>query len=99
MPRPCKPRRCPCCPKHRVYKPAGMPAAELPRVYIAVDEFEALILCDMNALSQAQAGERMGVSRGTVQRLLERGRQKLVSAIHNGFALQIGEATHERNDS
>lgn len=92
MARPCKPRRCPCCPKGRLYKPAGIPGRDLARIHIAEDEFEALILCDLNGLSQAQAGERMGVSRGTIQRLTERGRKKLISALNDGCALLIGEA-------
>jgi len=39
-------------------------------VQLALDELEALRLCDLLGLDQETAGERMGVSRGTVQRLL-----------------------------
>jgi len=48
---------------------------------LEIDEFEALRLCDAEGLDQTAAGERMGVSRGTVQRLLATARGKLVTAI------------------
>lgn len=58
---------------------------------IELDEFEAMRLCDVDNLEQAQAGEKMGVSRGTIQRLLETGRRKLIQGILEKKALKIGE--------
>jgi predicted DNA-binding protein (UPF0251 family) len=49
--------------------------------WLALDEFEAMRLCDLEGLSQIEAGEHMQVSRGTVQRLLESGRRKVVQAL------------------
>ena len=49
--------------------------------WLALDEFEAMRLCDLEDLSQIEAGERMQISRGTVQRLLESGRRKVVQAL------------------
>ena len=72
-----------------VYKPAGIPMSELEMVELERDELEALRLCDVEGLSQEEAGERMGVSRGTVQRLVTSGRAKLVGSILRGAALQI----------
>jgi len=46
-------------------------------------------LCDVEGLDQEQAGDHMGVSRGTVQRLLASGRAKLVQAILQPAALLI----------
>lgn len=63
----------------------------LQREQLDLDEFEAMRLCDLEGLEQAQAGEQMGVSRGTVQRLLETGRKKLISAIVERKSIQIGE--------
>lgn len=90
-PRPKKPRH--CCPvrrpNDRVYKPAGTPLAELERVKLAADELEAARLCDLDGLTQAEAGAVMGVSRGTIQRLVVTGRKKIVGAVINGQALML----------
>jgi len=61
------------------------------------DELEALRLCDLEGLDQAEAGERMGVSRGTVQRLLKAGRETVVRVLVRGEALVIGEAGEDHN--
>jgi predicted DNA-binding protein (UPF0251 family) len=91
-PRPKKSRNCSC--PHRptgaqLFKPAGIPSSELVKVQLMLDELEALRLCDDLGLSQADAGVQMGVSRGTVQRLVKCGRKKLVTAIVNSQALII----------
>ena len=44
------------------YKPAGVPLCELDEVILAVEEFEALRLKDMDGLEQVQCAERMGVA-------------------------------------
>ncbi|MCW5199043.1 DUF134 domain-containing protein, partial [Desulfobulbus sp. F3] len=66
-PRPKKERccegNCPC----QAFKPNGIPLSNLKRITLLRDELEALKLCDLEGLFQEQAGERMGVSRGTVQ--------------------------------
>jgi predicted DNA-binding protein (UPF0251 family) len=56
---------------------------------LEIDEFEALRLCDGQGLSQAAAGDCMGISRGTVQRLVTSGRRKMVEAIIECKALVI----------
>lgn len=91
-PRPKKPRNCAC--PHRppgcsVFKPAGIPLKDLERTSLHHDEFEALRLCDSERLTQEEAGKRMGVSRGTVQRLVSNGRKKLIDAIALGLALVV----------
>lgn len=89
-PRPRKPRCCVCparSPGLSVFKPAGIPLAELERIPLHQDELEALHLCDGEGLSQEQAGVRMGISRGTVQRLVASGRKKVIDAIVAGKAL------------
>ncbi len=54
-----------------------------------LDEFEALRLCDYDGLSQIEAAEAMGISRGTVQRLLASGRKKVVDSLLHQKALKI----------
>jgi predicted DNA-binding protein (UPF0251 family) len=63
---------------------------ELEVLHLGEDELEALRLCDVEGLHQALAGDRMGVSRGTVQRLLKSGRATLVQALVENKALIIG---------
>lgn len=61
----------------------------LERIELQQDELEALRLCDMQGLTQAEAGTRMEISRGTVQRLVTSGRHKLVTALVDCHALLI----------
>jgi predicted DNA-binding protein (UPF0251 family) len=94
-PRPKKPRHCRCPhrpPGSEVFKPAGTPLKELERDTLRHDELEALRLCDGEGLTQEEAGERMGISRGTVQRLVGSGRKKVIEAIVAGRALVIEPA-------
>jgi predicted DNA-binding protein (UPF0251 family) len=98
-PRPKKTRNCNC--PHRppgalIFKPAGIPTKELEKIALDIDELEALRLCDSEGFSQADAGKQMGVSRGTVQRLVASGRKKVVDAILYSRALVI-QADDERS--
>ena len=96
-PRPKKTRR--CCPTRRpddrIYKPAGTPMSQLDIVKVAADELEAMGLCDVEGMTQTEAGEAMGVSRGTVQRLVTSGRKKIIEAIIAGRALEIELHEHD----
>lgn len=98
MPRPRKHRYCRRYQADRVYKPQGIPMREIATTTIDLDEFEALRLCDLEKLEQADAGERMGVSRGTVQRLLYSAREKLVRAVLDHNALLITLKSSEDKD-
>ena len=53
-------------------------------------ELEALRLVDLEGLSQEQAGTKMGVSRGTIWRLVKSARRKVVQALTEGRALTVG---------
>ena len=64
---------------------------DLHVVSLREDELEALRLCDLEGFNQKTAGEKMGVSRGTVQRLVKSGRRTVVKALAEGAALLIGE--------
>ncbi len=72
-----------------IYKPVAVPLNELSEVVLELDEFEALRLCDLEGFEQTEAGARMGVSRGTIQRLLISGRSKLVEALVQQRAIRI----------
>jgi predicted DNA-binding protein (UPF0251 family) len=92
MSRPLKPRNCAC--PHRagysaVYKPAGIPLKDMEITHLALDELESLHLCDGEGMNQEQAGVCMGVSRGTVQRLLASARSKVAQALVGQKALAI----------
>ena len=65
---------------------------DLAQELLAADELEALRLCDGLGLTQEEAGTRMGISRGTVQRLVSSARQKTINAIVSGKALVIEAA-------
>ena len=61
-------------------------------VHIDAAEIEALRLVDLEDLYQEAAGQSMEVSRGTVWRLLQSGRRKVIRAIMEGRPLIIGGA-------
>jgi uncharacterized protein len=90
MPRPPIERSVAGVPRVTLFKPAGVPARELERLQLAVDELEAMRLVDLEGLSHEQAAEVMGVSRQTVGRVLERGRAKVAEALVAGKAILIG---------
>lgn len=100
MSRPRKPRICAC--PHRagysaVYKPAGTPLKDLELIHLAQDELETLHLCDGESMTQAEAGVCMGVSRGTVQRLLASARCKVARALIGQKALAVSGTAMEKD--
>lgn len=58
-------------------------------IHLAQDELESLHLCDGDGMTQEEAGVCMGVSRGTVQRLLASARRKVAQALVGQKALAI----------
>jgi len=63
----------------------------LEKIPLAKDELETLRLCDLLGLTQEDAGRRMRVSRGTVQRLVTRAREKVARALIERCALVMAE--------
>ncbi len=86
-PRPRKIRRCQGRFYGKAFKPTGVSLPELKQIILYRDELEVLKLCDYEGLFQEQAGERMGVSRGTIQRILTSARRKTAEALSTGAAL------------
>ena len=70
---------------------------QISTVEIPLDQFEAMRWCDMEGLDQAEAGEKMGVSRGTVQRLLYHGRRQLMEAILGNSAIIVNLRREEED--
>jgi len=60
-------------------------------------ELEAIRLIDLEGFSQEEAGKRMGVSRGTVWRLLKSGRRKVAMALTEGRVIAIFSAFSDVN--
>ena len=87
MARPKKHRHCECKMHGRAFKPTGTPLTELKQVELHRDELEALRLCDGEGMTQEEAGESMGVSRGTIQRIITVARRKTATALTAGQAL------------
>ena len=58
-------------------------------IYIDMAEIEAQRLVDLEGLSQAEAAKEMGVSRGTVWRLLQSARRKSAQSLSEGRPLLI----------
>ena len=75
----------------RGFKPMRIPMAELEVLSLQLDELEALRLADREGLYHEEAAERMGVSRVTFGRILQRAHAKVAEALLEGKALLIGE--------
>jgi predicted DNA-binding protein (UPF0251 family) len=84
-----KPRTCGCAFKGKAFKPIGIPFSEIDKIMLFPDELESLKLCDVDGLSQEEAGHSMGISRGTVQRILASARLKTACALTQCKALVL----------
>jgi predicted DNA-binding protein (UPF0251 family) len=94
MPRRKKLRHCRRIDGYNLYKPAGIPLAQLELIELGLDELEAMRLCDYEEKQQEEAAQTMGVSRGTIQRLLQSGRKKLLDSLVHGKAVAFADAEH-----
>jgi len=90
--RPCFYRRLSKLPKSRGLIPIDLEndlpqknvlenAEDNPPIYLYLDELEAIRLVDGENMTQDEAGALMGISRGSIWRLLQSGRKKLITAI------------------
>ncbi len=89
MPRPRKCRIVEGVPAVRLFKPQGIPARQLPEVYLSLEGYEALRLSDLEGLRQEEAAARMQVSRQTFGRLLAEARRAVAEALVKGHCLRI----------
>lgn len=79
---------------YNLLKPSGVPLSQIETVAIALDELEAMRLCDLEGHDQGKAAKEMGVSRGTVQRLVYSARRKMIDVVIHGKALAIEDTEH-----
>lgn len=94
MPRPRKNCRCRQHHGDRVFKPRSIPMSRLTAINLSLSELDAMRHCDLDGLDQETAGMNMGVSRGTVQRLVKSGRAKVLQALIHSKALIIAKGDH-----
>lgn len=92
MPRSQKCRRVCQEPQSSVFMPERAAGSE---VLLSVEELESIRLCDLEALDQDTASKRMGVSRGTFQRILYSARKKIADALVNAKCIRIGGGNYE----
>ncbi len=82
-------------PACRLFKPAGIPARNLEKVSLTVDELEALRLADYEGLYHEQAAAMMNVSRQTFGRIVSAARARVATALLENKALNIGGGVFE----
>jgi predicted DNA-binding protein (UPF0251 family) len=71
------------------------PETNSKSILIEPAEAEALRLVDLEGLSQMEAGSKMGVSRGTIWRLLQSARRKVAKALIEGRALVVSNEINQ----
>ena len=89
MPRPCKHRNISGQFSCDYFKPRGIGLHFLDEVELAPDELEALRLADYEGMYQADAAEKMKISRQTFGNIVESARKKVADALIHGKAIRI----------
>lgn len=89
MPRPRNFRNVVNKPDCTYFKPAGVPMRILEQVELGFDELEAVRLTCLEGMYQAEAAEKMNISRQTLGRILESAHKKIADALVNGKAVKI----------
>lgn len=85
---------------HRPTVEAFIPYPDAGRDMIILEpaDVEVLRLVDLESLSQEEAGVKMGVSRGTIWRLLQEARRKVTQALTEGRRIQILSRAQEEDE-
>ncbi|MBE7722571.1 DUF134 domain-containing protein [Lacrimispora indolis] len=89
MPRPHKCRRVCCMPQSKVFGPLDTPELSEQAISMAIDEFEAIRLIDLEGLTQEECAGRMGVARTTAQAIYNSARVKLAECLVTGKKLYL----------
>ena len=89
MPRPPKKKFVKKMPMYTGFKPTGVPARNLDKVVLTVEEFEAIRLADYIGLSHLEASRKMQTARSTFSRILEKARKKVSTMLIMGNELII----------
>ncbi|MDD3592621.1 MAG: DUF134 domain-containing protein [Sulfurovum sp.] len=69
------------------FKPCGVQRRYLERVALDEDEMEAIRLSDFEGLYQQECADRMGISRTTFSRMIERAHRKIADVLLHQKAL------------
>jgi len=89
MVRPVKPRLVDVVPEANYFKPRGIPLSVLSEIVLKVEELEAIRLKDLEGLKQEECAKKMGISRGTFQRIYNSAKKKIADALVNAKAMKI----------
>jgi predicted DNA-binding protein (UPF0251 family)/predicted Fe-Mo cluster-binding NifX family protein len=89
MARPCKSRTLEGAPSPVVYIPSGWTHAQTSPIEVAIEDFEVLRLVDGHAHSIEEAAGKVGVSRSTAGRMLERARRNLALGLERRSPIYI----------
>jgi predicted DNA-binding protein (UPF0251 family) len=91
MPRPTRLRKISNPPVITGFKPYGnnINGNKSEVVFLHLEEYEALRLCDFEMLNHSKAAQMMGVSRPTLTRIYDRSRKKIAEAFVLGKQLVI----------
>lgn len=76
-------------PNVTYFKPRGIPLKNLKETILAVEEYEAIRLKDLENLEQEICAKKMNISQPTFHRLILSARKKIAEAIINGKAIKI----------
>lgn len=99
MPRPCKNRCVGTMPTTTLFKPSGVPCAQMEEINLSVEGLEALRLADLEGLGMDTAACLMGVSRHTFGRVLRKARHEVAQALCTGNALRVEGGVYHVHES
>lgn len=86
-------------PRFKAFKPSGVRSRFLEDLPLELDELEAIRLADYEGLDHNESAERMGISRSTFSRLVEKARHKVACFLIEGNQLTIeGGDVHFRGN-
>ena len=76
-------------PEITYFKPAGIPMRYLQEEILTLDEVEAIRLADLENLDQAEAAQKMQLSRITFLRILHMAHSKIAKSLIYGKAIRM----------
>lgn len=89
MARPCKSRTLEGVPRPVLYIPSGWTQEQCAPAEVAIEDFEVFRLVDGHAHTIEEAARKLGVSRSTAGRMLERSRRALALAMERHLPIYI----------
>lgn len=95
--RPKKIRKIEYKPKILVFSPRGRPGRP-DEVDIKYEELEAMRLADLNGFKHLEAAKRMGISRQSFGRVLNRARKTIANALVNGKIIRVSGGCYKVAD-